>query len=933
MTGESKTVLIAGAFGYGNTGDDAIHTCTIKELREQISGVRVIALSANPEETKQRYNIEALNWQDISQIIKAAESSDLMILGGGGLFYDYWGVDPDAILTPRHGEISFCVGYCLLATLLNKPLMIYAVGVGPLLSETGKLYTRLGFEQARAVTVRDPESRSLLESTGLDPDRVVVTADPAFRLEPADEQQVRQLLESEASIEIVSPVVGVALRNWNVGVAPEVWERETAAALDRFIQQNGGTVVFVPFHRPVEGSSLADDPEVARRVRGYMTQQERAVVLQNEYQPAELAGLIASCDLVLGMRLHSVIFAIKAGVPTVALSYDPKVSSSLARVGCSEYGMALESMTADKLAALLNEAYRNAPELQARLKRNAEEIQMLCEENAILAARLLNESAADSPPLSSHAIDTLKSLVLRQALRVDELQQAVDRLQVELRERDQAIPLMNTVMNTVMNPANNTQAADSQRIADVEVLLAKMARGQQNNVADAPGVSAEQEQVSQEIDAAALQPTDAYEQQSSGDSTQPSPADLGHYIEHAQHLAESSQAEEVIVHREHPDGKHKPRVAYLAYMLLDWRTREPRFGGGERYCLTLGTLLKELGFEVTFYQAAYERFEGDYHGFKVISIPFGESYSEFQVGISTAFHDLTADYDHVIYNIAEFASGPVRQDAILICHGIWFDHNNYPPPTSYRTSEWFAHLYRAFSQPRKVISVDTNVINVMRALWPELVERFTYVPNWVNTEAFHPPEQRDRSQVTVLFPRRSQINRGSRMLGAILEKVSHNCRIRWVGEGEDEESEIIKAVARRDPRLEFYAATFEQMPRFYQEADICVISTIGSEGTSLSCLEALASGCAIVSTNVGGLPNLIQPDVNGLLVDPQPGQIAAAIDRLIDNDEERAYYQQAGPRTAATFSQAIWQQRWTDLLVGLGWIAHRTAGAGQIKLS
>lgn len=933
MTGESKTVLIAGAFGYGNTGDDAIHTCTIKELREQISGVRVIALSADPEETKQRYNIEALNWQDISQIIKAAESSDLMILGGGGLFYDYWGVDPDAILTPRHGEISFCVGYCLLATLLNKPLMIYAVGVGPLHSETGKLYTRLAFEQARAVTVRDPESKSLLESTGLDPDRVVVTADPAFRLEPADEQQVRQLLESEASIEIVSPVVGVALRNWNVGVAPEFWERETAAALDRFIQQNGGTVVFVPFHRPVEGSSLADDPEVARRVRGYMTQQERAVVLQNEYQPAELAGLIASCDLVLGMRLHSVIFAIKAGVPTVALTYDPKVSSSLARVGCSQYGMALESMTADKLGALLNDAYRNAPELQGLLKRKVKKIQVLCAENARLAARLLNESAADSPPFSAHAIDTLKSLVIRQTLRVDELQQAVDWLQVELRERDQAIPLMNTVMNAVMNPAINTQAADSQRIADVEALLAKMSRGQQNNVADAQGASAEQEQVSQEVDATALQATDAYEQQSSGDSTQPSPSDLGHYIELAQHLAESSQAEEDIVHREHPDGKHKPRVAYLAYMLLDWRTREPRFGGGERYCLTLGTLLRELGFEVTFYQAAYERFEGDCYGFKVISIPFGESYSEFQVGISTAFHDLTADYDHVIYNIAEFASGPVRQDAILICHGIWFDHNNYPPPTNYRTSEWFAHLYRSFSQPRKVISVDTNVINVIRALWPELVERFTYVPNWVNTEVFHPPEQRDRSQVTVLFPRRSQINRGSRMLGAILEEVSNNCRIRWVGEGEDEESEIIKAVARRDPRLEFYAATFEQMPRFYQEADICVISTIGSEGTSLSCLEALASGCAVVSTNVGGLPNLIQPEVNGLLVDPQPGQIAAAIDRLIDNDEERAYYQQAGPRTAATFSQAIWQQRWTDLLVGLGWIAHRTAGAGQIKLS
>src|SRR5947207_2183494 len=155
MTLESKTVLIAGGFGYGNTGDDAILTCMLNELRESIRGVRLIALSANPGETQRRYDIEAVNWQDIPQIIKVAESSDLMILGGGGLFYDYWGVQPDTLLSSTHGEISFCAGYCLLATLLNMPLMIYAVGVGPLLTETGRSFTRFAFEQSSAATVRD----------------------------------------------------------------------------------------------------------------------------------------------------------------------------------------------------------------------------------------------------------------------------------------------------------------------------------------------------------------------------------------------------------------------------------------------------------------------------------------------------------------------------------------------------------------------------------------------------------------------------------------------------------------------------------------------------------------------------------------------------------------------------------------------------------
>ena len=55
--------------------------------------------------------------------------------------------------------------------------------------------------------------------------------------------------------------------------------------------------------------------------------------------------------------------------------------------------------------------------------------------------------------------------------------------------------------------------------------------------------------------------------------------------------------------------------------------------------------------------------------------------------------------------------------------------------------------------------------------------------------------------------------------------------------------------------FEFYSVdSYEKMPAIYQGADICVIPSIGSEATSLACLEALASGCAVVATNVGGLP-------------------------------------------------------------------------------
>jgi glycosyltransferase involved in cell wall biosynthesis len=367
-------------------------------------------------------------------------------------------------------------------------------------------------------------------------------------------------------------------------------------------------------------------------------------------------------------------------------------------------------------------------------------------------------------------------------------------------------------------------------------------------------------------------------------------------------------------------SRGKPRVAYLTNQLFDWYTQAPRYGGGERYCLMLGTLLKGLGYEVNFYQPSHREFRLDYHGFPVKALPLRATYSEFQYGVANQFYDISLDYDQVIYNMPEYSSGKMRDDAITICHGIWFDHSNYSYPILFRTSEWFDHLYRAFSQPRHIISVDTNSISVIRALWPELADKMTYIPNWVDSQQFKPAVEKRSDKLTVVFPRRSQINRGSRILADILKNIPHDCRFLWVGEGDTEDTQLIKNLARRDKRLSYLSVPFQDMPGMYQQSDICVIPTIACEGTSLSCLEGLASGCATIATNVGGLPDLIQPGVNGLLVEPAVRDIADAINFLIEDSTQRERLQLAGPIWAQHFSIEKWRERWISQLHRLGWI-------------
>lgn len=370
-----------------------------------------------------------------------------------------------------------------------------------------------------------------------------------------------------------------------------------------------------------------------------------------------------------------------------------------------------------------------------------------------------------------------------------------------------------------------------------------------------------------------------------------------------------------------PHKTGRKRVAYFTNLLLDWDDRRPRFGGGERYCLTLSRLLQKNGFEIQIFQTAPTEFSSDYYGLPVQTIPCGNYYSEFNIDAAEKFYEISLDYDYVIYNLPELSAMRMRPDAMLICHGIWFDHSNYGGNIKFRENKWFEHLYRAFDNPQGIVSVDTNSINVIRVLWPHLVDKMTFIPNFVDHNTFYPPNKpRQNTKLKILFPRRSQINRGSRLIEGILKAVPHEVEFYWVGEGDSTDTEMLKELAKKDKRLHYNAATFDEMPEWYRKADIAVIPTIACEGTSLSCIEAMASGCATISTNVGGLTDLVYDEFNGLIVNPTVEELAGAINRLIEDTELCQSLQEKGCAYSHNFSVENWEKRWLKVLDRQGWL-------------
>lgn len=90
---------------------------------------------------------------------------------------------------------------------------------------------------------------------------------------------------------------------------------------------------------------------------------------------------------------------------------------------------------------------------------------------------------------------------------------------------------------------------------------------------------------------------------------------------------------------------------------------------------------------------------------------------------------------------------------------------------------------------------------------------------------------------------------------------------------------------RIDQRV-FFTGWRRDLPRIYADLDLLVVSS-NNEGTPVSAIEAMASGCPVVATRVGGLPDVVQDRETGYLVPPkQPEALTAAMLILIRDSKK-----------------------------------------------
>lgn len=306
-------VVIAGYYGYDNAGDEAIAEAVVYAFRTLAPGVHITVLSGQPARTRSRLGVDSVARFSPTAVARALARCHLFVFGGGSLLQD----------VTSFRSLLYYQALFALALALGKPVAVYANGLGPIRSRLGRAVTASLLRRARMVSLRDRHSWE--EAIRLGVRAPLLTADPAFLLSPPPPEELAEIVGTEGWDTMPHPRVGVAPRPWP---ASPRFVREMAASLDRLARE-GASVVFIPMQYPHDTAAIEE-------IRAAMTQPAR--VLARRYEPRQLMGLFGQLDLVIGMRLHALIFAAAAGVPVVGISYDPKVESFLLEVGCPRAG-------------------------------------------------------------------------------------------------------------------------------------------------------------------------------------------------------------------------------------------------------------------------------------------------------------------------------------------------------------------------------------------------------------------------------------------------------------------------------------------------------------------------------------------------------------------------------------------------------------------
>lgn len=300
-----KKLVISGYHGFGNIGDEAILKAMLAEFKKMDKEIELTVLSQRPENTKEQFDVHAVDRSSMFKVIKTIIKSDILISGGGSLLQESTG----------RLSIFYYLFIYFIAMIFRKKIIIFSHGIGPIYRKSSKALIKFVFNRVSCISVRDKYSKEELISYGVKPEKIDVTADPVICFKKFGMEKGKGLFSKYGQYDPSLPTIGFAVKSSR----SDAVEVKFSKIIDQ-LKETPCNVVLIPFH-------YSEDLSLIEKI--IRINHHDIISINEKHSVEEVFSMIEAMDVLVGVRLHALIFSAVSETPMVGISYDPKIDAFL----------------------------------------------------------------------------------------------------------------------------------------------------------------------------------------------------------------------------------------------------------------------------------------------------------------------------------------------------------------------------------------------------------------------------------------------------------------------------------------------------------------------------------------------------------------------------------------------------------------------------
>lgn len=301
-----KNIVISGCYGSSNSGDDAVLFCLIKQIKKLNKEVNITVLSLNPKKTKKQFSVDTIYSFDIIKYNRKLNDCDVFISGGGTLLQN----------TTSNRSLLYYLYTIISAKRNNCKVVLFGCGIGPIKGKIMKKITsKVLNKYADSILVRDYFSYNELKGLKVKYDNVYVGIDPSLLLTEyiyIDNKALDKLKISNKKKYAI-----IAIKKTYKVINDEIIQ------VSNYLYKKGIETILLPMN-------YKEDLRLLKQISSQISNNH--ILIDEDISFEEKYNLIKNSELVIGMRLHAILFAYLNEVKVIGLSYDPKIDGF-----CNDY--------------------------------------------------------------------------------------------------------------------------------------------------------------------------------------------------------------------------------------------------------------------------------------------------------------------------------------------------------------------------------------------------------------------------------------------------------------------------------------------------------------------------------------------------------------------------------------------------------------------